>query len=205
MNQLKIGKFIADCRREKKLTQLQLAEKLGITDKAISKWERGIAMPDSSIMLELCSILGISVNELLSGEKMNMENQTAKTEDLLIEMTKKEELLRKKLYIRSRVLYFIMMFNLVLVAAIFRVDEFWGINRVSFLIFSLISLIVYVLTGVMVLPMMYESKRFKCRHCQHEFDISKFGKEWFSSYVKCPHCGQKERARRILVKWRKKG
>ena len=67
MDQVKIGRFIADRRKTVKLTQLQLAEKLGITDKAISKWERGLTMPDTSIMLELCDILGISVNELLSG------------------------------------------------------------------------------------------------------------------------------------------
>ena len=78
MDQLKIGKFIAECRKQKDLTQMQLSEKLGITDKAISKWERGIAMPDTSIMLELCEILGISVNELLSGEKINMENNNQK-------------------------------------------------------------------------------------------------------------------------------
>lgn len=69
MEQSKIGKFIAECRKQKKLTQMQLAEQLGITDKAVSKWERGIAMPDSSLMLELCEILNISVNELLRGEK----------------------------------------------------------------------------------------------------------------------------------------
>ena len=78
MDQLKIGKFISECRKQKKLTQMQLSEKLGITDKAISKWERGIAMPDSSIMLELCDILGINVNELLSGERISMENNTQK-------------------------------------------------------------------------------------------------------------------------------
>ena len=72
MNQIKIGRFVAECRRKANLTQLQLAEKLGITDKAVSKWERGVTMPDTSIMLELCDILGISVNELLSGEKINM-------------------------------------------------------------------------------------------------------------------------------------
>ena len=71
MNQIKIGKFIADCRKQVNLTQMQLAEKLGITDKAVSKWERGIAMPDTSIMLELCDILHISVNELLCGEKIS--------------------------------------------------------------------------------------------------------------------------------------
>ena len=66
MDQIKIGKFIAACRKNNNLTQLQLAEKLGITDKAVSKWERGITMPDSSIMLDLCDILGINVNELLN-------------------------------------------------------------------------------------------------------------------------------------------
>ena len=65
MNQLKIGKFIAECRKEKQLTQMQLAGKLSTTDKAISKWERGVAMPDTSIMLELCDILCISVNDTL--------------------------------------------------------------------------------------------------------------------------------------------
>ena len=74
MNQIKIGRFIAERRKKANLTQMQLADKLGITDKAVSKWERGVAMPDTSIMLELCELLGISVNELLSGEKINMKN-----------------------------------------------------------------------------------------------------------------------------------
>ena len=69
MNQIKIGRFIADCRKEQGLTQAQLAERLSITDKAISKWERGIAMPDSAIMLELCAILGIGAIPFRSGEK----------------------------------------------------------------------------------------------------------------------------------------
>ena len=64
MDQVKIGKFIAECRRKTNLTQMQLAEKLNITDRAISKWETGKSLPDSSIMLELCDVLGISVNDL---------------------------------------------------------------------------------------------------------------------------------------------
>ena len=91
MDQFKIGKFIAECRKQKQLTQLQLADKLGITDKAISKWERGIAMPDTSIMLELCDILCISVNELLDGERINMENSNEKNEQLLLDMAKELE------------------------------------------------------------------------------------------------------------------
>ena len=72
MNQIKIGKFIAERRKLVGLTQMQLADQLGITDKAVSKWERGIAMPDTSLMLQLCGILRISVNELLNGEKRHL-------------------------------------------------------------------------------------------------------------------------------------
>ena len=74
MDQDKIGKFIAECRKEKSFTQAALAEQLGITDRAVSKWERGKNMPDLSIMPDLCELLGISVNELLTGEHIEMED-----------------------------------------------------------------------------------------------------------------------------------
>lgn len=91
MNQTEIGKFIANCRKDKKLTQAQLAEKLNITDRAVSKWETGKSMPDSSIMLELCEILGITVNELLSGEKIDMESYEKKADENLIALKRKAE------------------------------------------------------------------------------------------------------------------
>lgn len=91
MNQIEIGKFIAKCRKEQKLTQAQLAEKLNITDRAISKWETGKSMPDSSIMLELCKILGITVNELLSGEKVDMDSYEKRADDNLIALKRKDE------------------------------------------------------------------------------------------------------------------
>ena len=91
MNQTEIGKFIAKCRKEKKLTQAQLAEKLNITDRAVSKWETGKSMPDSSIMLELCKILEITVNELLSGEKVEIENYEKKVDENLIALKRKDE------------------------------------------------------------------------------------------------------------------
>ena len=91
MNQTEIGKFIAKCRKEKKLTQAQLAEKLNITDRAVSKWETGKSMPDSSIMLELCEILGITVNELLSGEEIDMESYEKKADENLIALKRKDE------------------------------------------------------------------------------------------------------------------
>ena len=91
MDQIKIGKFIAENRKKQNLTQGQLAEKLGITDRAVSKWENGRAMPDSSLMLDLCSILNISVNELLSGEVIGMENSNKKNEQLLLDIAKEVE------------------------------------------------------------------------------------------------------------------
>ena len=74
MNQEKIGKFIAACRKENGYTQASLAEKLGITDRAVSKWETGKSLPDASIMLELCELLKINVIELLTGEHIIMDN-----------------------------------------------------------------------------------------------------------------------------------
>ena len=97
MDQIKIGKFIAQRRKNAGLTQIQLAEKLGITDRAVSKWENGKAMPDSSIMLELCDLLKITVNDLLSGEVVAMENYNKELENNLIEMIKQKEQADKRL------------------------------------------------------------------------------------------------------------
>lgn len=91
MNQSVIGKFIAECRKEKSMTQAQLAEQLGITDRAVSKWETGKCMPDASIMLELCEILEITVNELLSGEKLAVEFCEKRADENLIALKKREE------------------------------------------------------------------------------------------------------------------
>ena len=91
MDQVKIGRFIAECRKNQNLTQMQLAEKLNITDRAVSKWENDRTMPDSSIMLALCDILCINVNELLSGERISMENDNRKNEQLLLDMAKEVE------------------------------------------------------------------------------------------------------------------
>jgi len=99
MDQVKIGKFIAECRKEKKLTQTQLAEKLCITDRAISKWENGKAMPDSSLMIELSDLLGISVNELLEGEKVKQENYHKVAEENLVKMNQKAEGMQKRMRI----------------------------------------------------------------------------------------------------------
>ena len=71
MNKKKIGKFIAQCRKAKGLTQFQLAEQLGISDRAVSKWETGASVPDNELALELCQLLGININDLFAGEKVD--------------------------------------------------------------------------------------------------------------------------------------
>ena len=97
MDQVKIGKFIAACRKKQSLTQVQLAEKLNITDRAVSKWETGKSMPDSSIMLDLCDVLKITVNDLLSGEVVSMDNYNRQLESNLLEMVKQKETADKRL------------------------------------------------------------------------------------------------------------
>ena len=91
MDQIKIGKFIAECRKKQNLTQAQLAEKLEITDRAVSKWETGKAMPDTNIMLELCDILGIQANELLCGEMIEIEQNNEQVNELIFQMAQNEE------------------------------------------------------------------------------------------------------------------
>ena len=86
MDQIKIGRFISEKRKAQGMTQAQLAEKLGITDRAVSKWETGRSMPDVSLMMELCSQLGITVNDLLCGEVVSMEKFNETTEKNLLEM-----------------------------------------------------------------------------------------------------------------------
>lgn len=108
MNQEKIGKFIAECRKQNNMTQEQLAERLNITAKAISKWETGRGMPDSSIMLNLCDELKISVNELLNGEKVT----TKSFDKTIIESIYENEKKSKKLYQGSMLLGCSIAFNI---------------------------------------------------------------------------------------------
>ncbi len=117
MDQVKIGAFIAACRKEQQLTQAQLAEKLNITDRAVSKWENGKSMPDSSIMLELCEILGIKVNELLSGERMDTDAYTQSAEENLMILKRKDENSNKK-NVLFAIIYSVVLFLGILVCSI---------------------------------------------------------------------------------------
>ena len=114
MNQIKIGKFIAECRKNSNLTQMQLAEKLNITDRAISKWENGKAMPDSSIMLDLCKELKISVNELLSGEMIDMKNYNKIAEENLIKLNESNQK-KKKIILKSAIVIGLLIFIIIVI------------------------------------------------------------------------------------------
>ena len=138
MNQIEIGKFIAKCRKEKKLTQAQLAEKLNITDRAVSKWEMGKNMPDTSIMLELCEILGITVNELLSGEKIDMENYEKyekKVDENLIALKRKDENNMTKNVIIS-ILFSITLLTGIMVNIAISGNLTWSLIPVSSIVFA---------------------------------------------------------------------
>ena len=162
MDQIKIGKFIAECRKTAGLTQMQLAERLGITDRAVSKWETGKAMPDSSIMLELCGILGISVNELLNGEKIIMENNDKKNEQLLLEMAKELERKNKTIW---RSMWVIMTVSIIALLA--------GVLIAGFLIpegvWQLVAII--GIAVIFLIPCFYALKlevsvgAYKCKNC----------------------------------------
>lgn len=91
MDQIKIGKFIANCRKEKNMTQRQLADILEISDKTISKWECGKGLPEVQFMIPLCDLLGINVNELLSGEKLSADEYQKKAEENMITLVNENE------------------------------------------------------------------------------------------------------------------
>ena len=202
MDQLKIGKFISECRKQKQLTQLQLADKLGITDKAISKWERGIAMPDTSIMLELCNILCISVNELLNGEMINMENSNEKNEQLLLDMAKELEKKNKTIWSSMWAIMIVSMTALIA-----------GIFVAAFLIPEGIWQLVTILgIGILFLiPCFYALKlevsvgAYKCKNCGHEIvptykEVLMAKHRGFTRHLMCPKCNKRTWCKKILKK-----
>ena len=123
MNQEKIGKFISKCRKNKGLTQEKLAESLGITYKAVSKWECGKGLPDASIMVDLCNILDISVNDLLCGEKINPNQFANKVDENLVSMKKNTEAIIASTKWGHIVTILLLLINVVLTAIKYGVED----------------------------------------------------------------------------------
>lgn len=200
MDQIKIGKFIGEQRKVHNLTQSELSEKLGITDRAISKWERGICLPDAGLMLDLCKILEISVNELLTGEKIPMENNTEIMEKNLIEMAALNERINKMLIHTEYILIALMVFIVIAGALVssYLVSESW----LRAVIMGICFLLIFVIA-----PFCWriETKTgyYQCSECGHKYIPSYKASIWSphmgtTKYMKCPECGKKSWQKKVL-------
>lgn len=202
MDQFKTGKFIAECRKQKKLTQMQLAEKLNITDKAISKWENGKAMPDSAIMLELCDILCISVNELLNGEKISMEKNNQKNEQLLLDMAKELERKNKTIWFSMWAIIIVSMIALfagVLIAAFLIPEGVWQLVTIIGVC------VVFLIPCFYALKLEISVGAYKCKNCGHEIVPTYSEALWamhmgFTRYLKCPKCNKRTWCKKVFKK-----
>ena len=202
MDQIKIGSFIANKRKEKGLTQLQLAEKLNITDRAVSKWENGRSLPDSAIMLELCEILGITVNDLLYGEVISMENYNKEMEKNLLEMIKQKEEADRRLLsleIVVGIICVVIMLALCIIAAYVPMDDWL---RIVLIVCGIAPLLVAT-------PFMIRIEQtagyYECRKCGHKY-IPTYKSVMLSPHMgrtrhmRCPQCNQKSWQKKVITK-----
>jgi len=202
MDQVKIGRFIAECRKKNNLTQMQLAEKLNITDRAISKWETGKSMPDSAIMLDLCSELKISVTDLLSGEVVSVENYNEELEKTLLKMVKQKEESDKRLLTLEwiiAILSCIVLLGAVFVAKLLPMEDWVRIILVlSGFILGLIGL-------HFALKIEQTAGYYECRHCKNRYVPTISAVYWAlhigrTRYMKCPQCNRRSWQKKVLSK-----
>ena len=202
MDQVKIGKFIAECRKKANITQMQLAEKLGITDRAVSKWETGKAMPDSSVMLELCDILKITVNDLLSGEKISMENSNQKNEQLLLDMTKELEQKNKTVWTS---MWVIMIVSIIALLGGISIAAFLIPEGVWQLVTTLGVCVVFLIPCFYALKLEVSVGAYKCKNCGHEI-VPTYAQALnamhmgTTRYLKCPKCNKRTWCKKVLKK-----
>lgn len=200
MDQIKIGKFIGDKRKNKNITQSELAEMLNITDRAVSKWERGICLPDASNMLELCKILDISINDLFSGEKVDMKDNDKKLEENLLEMAKLKERKDKDLLNLEIVIGTIVTINflaLVFIASFIEMQDFLRITII------VIGLIPFLIGCFYCLKIEQTAGLYECSKCGHKY-IPTYKSVFFAKHIgrkrkmKCPKCGIKSYNKKVL-------
>lgn len=202
MDQIKIGKFIAQCRRNVNLTQIQLAEKMGITDRAISKWETGKSLPDSSIMLELCGTLGITVNDLLSGEVVTMDNYNKELENNLLEMIKQKEQADKRLLaleVFIGITATIVLFSLIFIAAFIQMGVWLKVSLV------VLGFILFFAGCFYALRIEQVAGYYACNECGHRYvptykSVNMAMHKGRTRYMCCPQCGKKSWQKKVLTK-----
>ncbi len=202
MDQIKIGRFIAERRKQVELTQAQLAEKLNITDRAVSKWETGKTMPDSSIMLELCGILGISVNDLLSGEVVTMENNQQEMQKNLLSMIKEKEEADRRLLNVEIILGLTTMIPslaLIMLAGLAPLPTGWRIALIA------LGFVVIIAGSTGALLIEQRAGYYECRACKHRY-VPTYAAVLFAMhsgrtrFMKCPHCGKRTWQRKVISK-----
>ena len=202
MDTIKIGKFISERRKALDMTQMQLAEKLYISDRAVSKWETGKSMPDVSIMLDLSNILGISVQELLIGEKINMENNNQKNEQLLLDMAKELEKKNKTIWSAMWAIMIVSIMALfagILIAAFLMPEGIWQLVTI------LGICVVFLIPCFYALKLEVSVGAYKCKNCGHE--IVPTYKQALNAmhrgttrYLKCPKCNKRTWCKKIVNK-----
>ena len=207
MEQIKIGKFIASCRKEQGMTQAVLAEKLGISDRAVSKWETGKSMPDSGIMLELCELLKINVNELLSGEHITMEDYNAKSEEVILGLKSENEkyakrLLRSEAYII--VVGVVASLAMIIAGTIIALKN--GENDPLAVVLIVSGCVIVVAAALIGLGIELKTGYYECAECGHIYKPSSLLKTAFAihmnttRYMKYPKCGKRCWQKKVLTK-----
>ena len=202
MNQEKIGKFIAECRKKKNLTQEKLAEQLNISDRAVSKWERGLNLPDASLMLELSRIFDISVNELLNGEIIEKDKYMEKAEEKLLELQVRNNEYAKRLLFLEYIVGFgasITFMTLIFVASFIKMDTWLVILLIS------LGIIIFMIGMVCSLKIEQTAGYYECSKCHHRY-IPTFKSVLFARHInrtrkmKCPKCGEKTWNKKVIEK-----
>ena len=193
MDQIQIGKFISAIRHERNLTQLQLANLLEISPKTVSKWETGKGLPEVSLMLPLCDALGITVNELLSGQRLDNESYQEKAEENLMKIIneKKENQQRMAWTLFTDLAVIVIGFSIALIAAHFEMPQ------IARQLLCIAALLVCVLDVLWASLFDRTTGYFQCSHCQEVFvpDMKTYFKgAWSvlpgSARFTCPHCGK---------------
>lgn len=201
MDQVKIGKFVQSVRKERGLTQRELAEKLDISDKTVSKWERGAGLPEVGLMLPLCGLLSISVNELLSGERLDEKNYIEKAEENIMDLLKEKAEAKKKIIICAVICFITLLagVTLVLVSGYLEMETWL---RVLLIVIAL----VIIGSGIAVACVLdRDAGTFECPNCGKRFVPTMKAYVWgmhtfTRRRLKCPHCGKKSYCKKRLTK-----
>ncbi len=190
MDQVKIGGFISRKRKEKNITQSALAEMLGITDRAVSKWENGICMPDVGKIPELCGILGITVNDLFSGEVIDMKNNEKLLEQNLIEMTELKQKNDKRLLLSEIFIGFLV--SVIMMACVFTAS-FVNMGNVYRVLLIVAGMIQFAAGLGFCLRIEQKAGYYECEKCKHRYVPAYSSVLWSmhfnrTRYMRCPKC-----------------